>query len=385
MPSRNLKQAKNNIKEIVRFVLKGFIAQVWSLVPRGFYLGKSPMRLLLATTRICNANCVFCAYQFAREEDKIHMPDQIFSLVLDQIRRANIKFVMLAPNVGEPLAAPQFIEKVKHLRAAGVKEVAVTTNAILLYKIGLQKMLSDGPDVINISFAGFDKEMYERDFRAGHYERTRENILKLLRMNKSLGSPKIINFRLRGDLSADKLLSAPEMDEVRLLASDVNIMTEVDSWLGLITEEILPAGYVLQSDSPKISRRPCSQLFDLTVHPDGNIHLCSCRNVFGDPDLDIGNIKEISLLEAHRKIPKVLSKWESGNVPATCQTCSMYCDPALGLLGRWKEMRKWARALPAREKLADEERIPGQVSEVIGPPPQIAPKSMKRWQIKSFG
>jgi len=50
------------------------------------------------------------------------------------------------------------------------------------------------------------------------------------------------------------------MDEVRALASDVEIMTEVDNWLGLITKEILPAGYVIQNDIPKITRRPCSQL-----------------------------------------------------------------------------------------------------------------------------
>jgi len=83
---------------------------------------------------------------------------------------------------------PNFIEKIKRLRRGGVEYIEMTTNALYLHKIGIDTLLSDGPDVINISFAGFDKDMYERDFRVKHYERTRDNILGLLRENQKLGA-----------------------------------------------------------------------------------------------------------------------------------------------------------------------------------------------------
>jgi radical SAM protein with 4Fe4S-binding SPASM domain len=122
------------------------------------------------------------------------------------------------------------------------------------------------------------------------------------------------------------------------LANNVEIMKEVDDWLGRITEDILPKGYTLQKKSPKITRRPCVQLWHLTIHPDGDMQLCSCRNVFADPGFHIGNIKEITLLEAHEKTKEVLIRWESGNIPMSCQKCSMYCDPAYAFLGRWRDI-----------------------------------------------
>ncbi len=69
---------KEFIKNILRPVTAIVIKSVWRWIPRSAYLGRSPMRLVLAITRKCNANCVFCAYQFAREEDKVHMSDSLF-------------------------------------------------------------------------------------------------------------------------------------------------------------------------------------------------------------------------------------------------------------------------------------------------------------------
>jgi len=97
----------------------------------------------------------------------------------------------------------------------------------------------------------------------------------------------------------------------------------VDNWLGLIKKEALPPGYSLQHDAPPLSNRPCSMLQDITIHPDGDLHLCSCRNVSGDPDMHIGNLRDMSLREAHKRIPAVLARWEQGQPPASCLTCSM--------------------------------------------------------------
>ncbi len=237
------------------------------------------------------------------------MSDAIFDLALKRIREAQIEQVMLSPNLGEPLLAPQFLEKLKKLRAAGVSKIEVTTNALFLHKIGVRAMLDAGPDKINISFAGFNQSQKGNKFMASR--------------RSSPGIP----------------ACAPEMEEVAQLANDIEMMTEVDDWLHLITEEILPEGYTLQKESTRINKRPCVLLWDLTVHPDGDIHLCACRNINGDPDLRIGNIKEMTLLEAHAKIEEVLVRWESGNIPLMCKSCSMYGDPAIGLIGRWREIR----------------------------------------------
>ncbi len=268
------------------------------------------------------------------------MPEDVFEQVLKQIRQLGIKSVMLSPNIGEPTIAPDFLRKLTQLRAAGVEFIEMTSNALYFHKIGLEQLLENGPNKINISFAGFDKEMYERDYRVYRYEETRDNILGLLRLNHERGRPRTISLWLRGDKPIEELLAAPEIEAVRLYAHEICVMTEVDNMGGLIKAEDLPKGYKIQAEKPAMSPRPCSMLFDLTIHPDGNMNLCSCRNIWTDKDMLIGNLSEMSLLEAQSKIAGVLAKWEKGNFPATCQNCSMYCDPATGLAGRVRAVRK---------------------------------------------
>ena len=338
MPAISLKRTPSVLKSALRKGSGRIIKQLWGIIPRSLYLGKKPSQLMVALTRVCNINCVFCPYQFARKQDTIHMPDDIFRKVLHGIESLGITDVMLSPNIGEPLLAPRFLERVTSLRRSGVEFIEVTTNGTWLHRVGLEAMLREGPDQINLSFPGFDQAMYERVTRSQHYERTKASILELLRMNKAMRRPKIINLWLRGDLAVDRLMMLPEMGEVIGLVDDISVMTEVDDWLGLIRQEMLPPGYRLQTRQASLSRRPCELLFTLTAHPDGDIQLCSCRNIAGDPDLRIGNIREISLAQAHSSIPAVLRKWESGRYPDCCKTCSMYIDPAIGFIGRVRKM-----------------------------------------------
>ncbi len=340
MPAISLTQSESHLKKATRFMLSEAAVLGWPLLPRAFYIGNYPFNLYIALTRKCNSNCIFCTYQFFTKADKAHMSEDVFERVLEQIRQLQIKSVMLSPNIGEPTIAPDFLGKLARLREAGVEFIEMTSNALYFNKIGLEQLLENGPDKINISFAGFDKEMYERDYRVYRYEETRDNILGLLRINHERGRPRTISLWLRGDKPIEELMAAPEMETVRRFAHEITAMTEVDNMGGLIKAEDLPRGYKIQAEKRAMSRRPCSMLFDLTIHPDGSINLCSCRNIWTDKDMLVGNLNDMSLLEAHSKIAGVLASWEQGHIPATCQNCSMYCDPALGLAGRVRAVRK---------------------------------------------
>jgi radical SAM protein with 4Fe4S-binding SPASM domain len=339
MPQILLTRRPAPLKNVVRSAIAGGAKIAWPFIPKAFYVGKVPIHLNIALTRKCNANCVFCAYQYASKSDKIHMPDTMFERLIGEIRELGIKSVMLSPNIGEPTIAPKFIEKLRQMRASGIEYIEMTSNALYFHKIGLEQLIEHGPNKINISFAGFDKDMYERDYRVYRYEETRNNILGLLRLNHERGRPKMICLWLRGDQPIEKQMAAPEMEEVRKYACEITAMSEVDDWLGLIKADALPAGYKVQTDRPSLSSRPCAMLFDLTVHPDGDVHLCACRNVNSDPALHIGNLNQMSLIEAHSKIANVLENWRRGRVPHACQTCSMYGDPSIGFAGRFRAVR----------------------------------------------
>ena len=266
------------------------------------------------------------------------MPERTFEKILSGIKKSKFCEVMLSPDIGEPLLAPNFIDKVKRLRQSGVKLIELTTNSSLFHKVGIEAMLREGPDKINISFPGFDEKMYERICRAPFYQQTKANILDILRTNQKMGRPKEINLWLRGDMEANCLINLPEMKKVKELANEIQCMSEVDNFGGIIKKEVLTEGLKVQSIKPSITKRPCVILFGLTIHPDGNIHLCPCRNIVSDPALHIGNIQKTDLFTAHLKINEVLKAWAGGNIPEICKKCSMYCDPAEAVLGRFKRI-----------------------------------------------
>ncbi len=62
------------------------------------------------------------------------------------------------------------------------------------------------------------------------------------------------------------LIAAPEIQEIKPLVSDISRMTEVDNWLGLTTEDILPNGYVIQKEKPKLTQRPLRLLQNLSIN-----------------------------------------------------------------------------------------------------------------------
>jgi MoaA/NifB/PqqE/SkfB family radical SAM enzyme len=336
------------MKDTVRKATAALVRLSWRAIPRSLYLGSVPNVVFLALTRRCNINCVFCPYQYLPEDQRMHMPDDLFAKVAQDIGSANVRRVMLSPNLGEPFMAPRFLDKVRELRRRGVRHIEATTNASLLHKVGILETLRDGPDVINLSFPGFDREMYERDVRVKLYDHARSNVLDILRQNQALGRPRTINLWLRGDLGIDRMMDMPEMEEAKQLASSMGAMTEVDDWLGYIKQEDLPQGYVIQRGKAALKERPCTLLFNLTIHPDGDIHLCGCRNIFGDPELRIGNLRDMSILEAHRRIPLILERWECRVFPASCRRCSMYWDPADGFAGRLRAIARDGALLPRR-------------------------------------
>lgn len=339
MPQKVIKYEKK--PKIAKQYLRSFasfVARVlWPMIPRSLFLNRIVV-INVALTRACNANCVFCAYQYFEKEQRISMSDKIFEYVIENIKKFAIPFVSLSPNVGEPLLAPNFIEKVKALRKAGVKTIQCTTNGTMLKKIGIDKILEDGPDGILISTAGFDKKMYKRVYRIDKYKEMRDGVLELLKKNSLLKQPKAITIQLRGDIDIHRQLNTPEMKIVMELADEVTFMTEVDPWNERITQDLLTGNLRLQASSYPLTLRPCRQIMEVAIYPDGGIHVCPCRNLSQDKDLYLGNILEDNIFVAYQRINEIFKKWENGYIPSVCRKCYMYTDPTLGILGH---INKW--------------------------------------------
>ena len=67
--------------------------------------------LYIETTKICNANCIFCAYQY-QKRDKVAMDDLLFKKLIDEYVELGGGNLGLTPTVGDPLVDKNIINKI---------------------------------------------------------------------------------------------------------------------------------------------------------------------------------------------------------------------------------------------------------------------------------
>lgn len=324
-------------KNLMRRAGLPVMQRVWNDLPEWVH-HPHLTQLGIALTRICNADCNFCAYQFLEKEERRHMPEPLFQQVVEQVAELRVPHVHLSPNLGDPLVAPRVLDKIGALRGAGVELIYLTTNAILLDRVGVDAFLDRGPDIIGISTSGFSEEMYRRVYRSKQFKRMRNNVLELLRKNRERPPEKqrYISIRIRADVPKEEFLAYPDMPEILRLASDVKYNELYGDWGGVIKAEMLTGAMRFRPVVPH-ANRPCAQLYNLAIHPDGEILACACQNIHHDKKMSLGYLPEIGLRDAWRRLEDLTDRWKAGDMPDTCAKCSMYNDPAAAWPGLFKQ------------------------------------------------
>jgi radical SAM protein with 4Fe4S-binding SPASM domain len=306
-----------------------------------------PFELHLELTNLCNANCVFCPYQF-QQRDVQFMADEVFAKAVDDFVACGGGSVGLTPIVGDALIHPDFVTRVRRLRAQPkVDRIWVTTNAILLDQHGIDEILASGLTSITISTSGFDEPSYRRIYRSSAYPRFRRNVLELVRRNRALPEPLAITIGLRTDRPLDEVMRDADFQPILEHAPDIDFTWSFTSAGGRITREALPAGMRLRTVASR--RETCVQLYNgPIVLPNGTVMACSCVAAMdASADLAIGNLREQSLAEIWQseRMARLRRSFSAGGLNPTCAGCDMYRDLELY---RTSEGRQRARLNVAR-------------------------------------
>lgn len=286
-----------------------------------------PFELHLELTNLCNANCVFCPYQFQERAHEV-MSDQVFERAVGEYVALNGGSVGLTPIVGDALIDPRFLHRVRHLRSfPQIDRIFLTTNAILLDRFGVEEVLTSGVTTINISTASFDAENYRKIYRSSAYTRMRDNVTALVQANARLGYPVNLSIGLRTDRPLDEVLRDPDFQPILRHRPHVDFTWSFASAGGRITRELLPDGMKLRPLPKK--REPCVNLYNgPIVLPDGTVLACSCLAAMDAvADLKIGHLLEESLLEiwTGEQMRRLRGQFEGGgHLNPTCATCDMY-------------------------------------------------------------
>jgi MoaA/NifB/PqqE/SkfB family radical SAM enzyme len=297
-----------------------------------------PWNLHIETTNACNADCVFCAYQYMERPKRV-MAMSVYEKALADYVAIGGGDLMLEVVVGDPILDPTFLEKIHKARAhREIARIETITNGIGIDRIGAEALVDSGISKIFISTSGFEAKSYEELYRSHKYDLMRSNVLDLLRANERRGRPVDVTIGFRTNRSLEDVLSDPDFQEIRAFGPSIDFTYSFSNWGGKIDFDDLPAGFV-RREPPKHTE-PCVWLYDgPIVFVNGDVGLCGCQDVEARSDLVVGNILERSLQEIWTT-PRVaeLRRNFTTDKPDICRDCTVYRN--LDALRSWEGVQR---------------------------------------------
>jgi MoaA/NifB/PqqE/SkfB family radical SAM enzyme len=150
---------------------------------RSVVLPTKPIRLWIESSLACNLRCVMCPNKDLLGERKGLMSFELFMKIIDETK-AFVSDIYLHHR-GEPLINARLGDMISYAKQAGIT-VRFHTNGTLLKEEKARMLLEAEPDLVSISFDGFQKDVYEEVRPGAVFETTVENIIRFAQMKKDL-------------------------------------------------------------------------------------------------------------------------------------------------------------------------------------------------------
>ena len=149
---------------------------------------KQKYGVMIETSNICNAHCVFCSNPKLKREKKV-MSETVFTTIYNRLlqEKIDVRTFTLHLN-GEPLTDPNIFERIKILKNKWPKAtIGFTSNFALADKVKIQQILDCGMDYITVSLNSLEAEEYYRNMGIP-FARTYKNLVDYLEENKRRGN-----------------------------------------------------------------------------------------------------------------------------------------------------------------------------------------------------
>lgn len=294
----------------------------------------APSGILIELINKCNANCIFCSYQF-NKNNRSEMDEKTLIKVLEEAKSLNIPYIDLTPLNGENLIIKNISEKIRLIASYRFQVISMYTNLLLLHKHNIEDFLNSGLTELHISCAPLRKDLYEKIFRVNKYEVFLENLIELLKAFNKIQhkTVKKLSIEFRSNIGYKECLNLEDykkyiepLVQQNKKAIKIVVMRVFDSWMGTISEQdLLPGMIIKKANGRKFI--PCSRLNFVQILSNGDIRLCGCRiNYKSDTDVfKVGNINNISLIDAYNSdtAKKLKLSFLHGG-PEECRKCSWY-------------------------------------------------------------
>jgi MoaA/NifB/PqqE/SkfB family radical SAM enzyme len=137
---------------------------------------KFPISLEIESSYFCNLRCPYCARATENNPRKSkHMPPELWELILAEIKENGLPSILM-DHEGEALMNPRLEEMVGQARDAGVIDIWLHTNGILLTRERSAALIEAGLTKLNVSIDAAAEETYNKLRLGGSFEKVCKNI-----------------------------------------------------------------------------------------------------------------------------------------------------------------------------------------------------------------
>lgn len=174
----------------------------------------------------CDLDCTFCqSRELRRSRDKANMSLEQFKHVIDELHFLVEVGII---GMGEPTLHPDFFRMVEYADARNISPTTVTNCNRHTPEI-TQQLVSTGLRKIAVSVDGADAAPYEKTRRGGSFQRTIDNLGKLVEARRGAKTPEISVQMVSLD---DNYHSIPELVKLcaRLGVDDLMIQGRLTDW-----------------------------------------------------------------------------------------------------------------------------------------------------------
>jgi len=152
-----------------------------------------PKVVLIDTISYCNLKCSMCVHKEMKRRKGI-IPWGLFTKIINEIDELDKSVRVWMVFFGEALLLkrkkPTIFDMIAYAKSKGLTDVVLNSNGNLLDEYAAIKLIESGLDAIYIGLDAFRPGTYEKVRIGGNYQKTVQNILRLIRFKKETNSKK---------------------------------------------------------------------------------------------------------------------------------------------------------------------------------------------------
>ncbi|MFH1593029.1 MAG: radical SAM protein [Candidatus Woesearchaeota archaeon] len=296
-------------------LLNELVLRVASRLGLGYIPFTLPVHMEVELSNKCNLACAMCPRPSMKRKVGT-MSFEVFKKVMDQTR--NSITLLWLHLFGEPLLTPELLLKaIDYSKKRGVKEVAASTNAMLLTGGIAKKLLTSKMDRLLICIDGATKKTHEALRKGSDYDVVVRNVKRFFELKKRLKNDSLTVVLQIIKLEVNKDEIEAYFEQWKTYDCEIHVK-QCSDW----SKQIEGRGVLLPFQQPEdypVCQRPW---MDLSILWDGRVSIC-CRDVNGIAI--IGNInkdplKKVWNSKKMRLIRKFIYEGKLENI-SICKNC----------------------------------------------------------------